>query len=107
MMAHVVTAPCLLCRNTECAAVCPVDCFKGGEMFLVIDPEECIDCGVCVPACPTGAIKAMADIGEEDRSFVGINAYLSKHPEWKTIAYKELPRLQRENCGVSPPQPER
>ena len=55
-MAYVVTEPCIRCKFTDCVAVCPVDCFREGENFLVIDPEECIDCGACVPACPVAAI---------------------------------------------------
>ena len=55
-MTHVVTENCIKCRFTDCVDVCPVDCFKAGPNFLVIDPEECIDCGACVPECPVEAI---------------------------------------------------
>ena len=48
-MAHVVTEPCILCKYTDCVDVCPVDCFREGPNFLVIDPDECIDCAVCIP----------------------------------------------------------
>ena len=50
-MAHVVTEPCILCKYTDCVDVCPVDCFREGPNFLVIDPDECIDCAVCIPEC--------------------------------------------------------
>ncbi len=58
--------------------VCPVDCFKEGPNFLVIDPDECIDCAVCVPACPAEAIYAEDDLPEDQRAFIEINADLAK-----------------------------
>ena len=51
-MAHLVNDKCIMCKHTTCVDVCPVDCFYEGENMLVINPEECIDCGVCVPECP-------------------------------------------------------
>lgn len=56
-MTYVVTDECIKCKYTDCVEVCPVDCFYEGELMLVINPEECIDCGVCEPECPIGAIK--------------------------------------------------
>ena len=56
-MTYVVTDECVKCKYTDCVEVCPVDCFYEGEFMLVINPEECIDCGVCVPECPVDAIK--------------------------------------------------
>lgn len=56
-MTYVVTDACVKCKYTDCVEVCPVDCFYEGELMLVIDPESCIDCGVCVPECPIDAIK--------------------------------------------------
>jgi ferredoxin len=56
-MTHVVTDECVKCKYTDCVEVCPVDCFYEGENMLVIDPESCIDCGVCVTECPVKAIK--------------------------------------------------
>ena len=56
-MTYVVTDECVKCKYTDCVEVCPVDCFYEGEFMLVINPEECIDCGVCVPECPVGAIE--------------------------------------------------
>ena len=55
-MPYVVTEPCIKCKYTDCVDVCPVDCFTEGENFLAINPDECIDCGACVPECPTEAI---------------------------------------------------
>lgn len=56
-MTYVVTDNCIKCKYTDCVSVCPVDCFYEGENFLVIHPDECIDCGVCEPECPAEAIK--------------------------------------------------
>ena len=66
-MAHVVTEPCILCKYTDCVDVCPVDCFREGPNFLVIDPDECIDCAVCIPECPTNAIMAEEDVPEDQQ----------------------------------------
>ena len=57
LMTYVVTDNCIKCKYTDCVSVCPVDCFYEGENFLVIHPDECIDCGVCEPECPAEAIK--------------------------------------------------
>ncbi len=61
-MTYVVTEACVKCKYTDCVNVCPVDCFKVGPNFLVIDPDECIDCAVCVPECPVDAIYAEEDL---------------------------------------------
>ncbi len=55
-MTYVVTESCIKCKYTDCVEVCPVDCFYEGENMLVINPDECIDCGVCEPECPAEAI---------------------------------------------------
>ena len=55
-MAHLVDDKCIMCKHTTCVSVCPVDCFYEGENMLVINPDECIDCGVCIPECPEDAI---------------------------------------------------
>ncbi|BCU99174.1 MAG: hypothetical protein CM15mV25_1780 [uncultured marine virus] len=52
-----------MCKHTDCVEVCPVDCFYEGENMLVINPDECIDCGVCEPECPEEAI--LSDMEEE------------------------------------------
>ena len=56
-MTYIVTDACVKCKYTDCVDVCPVDCFYEGENMLVINPDECIDCGVCEPECPADAIK--------------------------------------------------
>jgi len=67
--------------------VCPVDCFREGPNFLVIDPDECIDCSLCVAECPAGAIFAEDDLPQEQRHFIGLNAELAKL--WKHIVAKK------------------
>ena len=78
-MAYVVTEACIKCKYMDCVEVCPVDCFYEGENVLVIHPDECIDCGACVPACPVSAIFPEEDVpaGEEEfivrnRAFFGL-----------------------------------
>ena len=61
-MAHVVCDGCVNCKHTDCVDVCPVDAFREGPNFLVIDPDECIDCAVCIPECPEAAIFAEEDV---------------------------------------------
>jgi len=82
-MTFVVTEPCIKCKYTDCVEVCPVDCFHEGPNFLVIDPEECIDCTLCEPECPVEAIVSEDDLPEDQREFLELNAELSK--EWPTI----------------------
>lgn len=62
-MTYVVTDNCIRCKYTDCVDVCPVDCFYEGENMLVINPDECIDCGVCEPECPAEAIKSDTEPG--------------------------------------------
>ena len=86
-MTHIVTESCIKCRYTDCVDVCPVDCFRKGPNFLVIDPEECIDCAVCIPECPVEAIYAEEDVPEDQKEFIEINAELSKM--WPSITRAE------------------
>jgi len=86
-MAYVVTENCIRCKYTDCVEVCPVDCFHEGPNFLVIDPDECIDCTLCVPECPVNAIFAEDDLPDEQRQFVQINAELAK--KWPVITEKK------------------
>lgn len=65
-MTHLVTDNCIKCKHTDCVTVCPVDCFYEGENFLAIDPDQCIDCGVCIPECPVNAIVADVDLPPEE-----------------------------------------
>ncbi len=82
-MPHVVTESCIKCKHTDCVDVCPVDCFREGPNFLAIDPDECIDCAVCIPECPVNAIYAEEDVPEDQRNFIALNAELAR--EWPAI----------------------
>jgi ferredoxin len=75
---YVVTESCILCKHTDCVDVCPVDCFVEGPNFLAINPDECIDCAVCVPECPEDAIFAYDDVPEDQKHFILLNTELSK-----------------------------
>lgn len=86
-MAYVVTENCIRCKYTDCVEVCPVDCFHEGPNFLVIDPDECIDCTLCVPECPVNAIYAEDDLPEEHKQFTALNAELAK--KWPVITEKK------------------
>ena len=77
-MPYVVTERCIRCVYTDCVEVCPVECFHDAGELLVIDPQECIDCGACVPACPVDAIFFDEDLPQGQEEFLGINAKLSK-----------------------------
>jgi ferredoxin len=82
-MTHVVTEACIRCRYTKCVDVCPTDAFRAGRNMLVISPDDCIDCAVCVPECPVKAIFFDADVPSTQRRFIPINAELSE--DWPVI----------------------
>ncbi len=86
-MTYVVTESCINCKHTECVEVCPVDAFHAGPNFLVIDPEVCIDCAICVPECPVDAIFADADVPAGQEQYVALNAELAK--DWPEITRKQ------------------
>lgn len=87
-MAFVVTENCINCKYTTCVEVCPVDCFHEGPNFLVIDPNECIDCGLCESECAANAIFTIDEVPEDQKQFITLNAELSQ--TWpKIIASKE------------------
>lgn len=86
-MAYVVTENCIKCKYTDCVDVCPVDCFREGPNFLVIEPDECIDCTLCVAECPAEAIFAEDDLPLDQRQFIALNAELAK--QWKPIVAKK------------------
>jgi len=77
-MTFVVTENCRRCRYTDCVAVCPVDCFHGDAEMLYIDPEQCIDCGACVPECPVEAIYEEGLLPPDLGSWLAVNAERSK-----------------------------
>tara|TARA_Y100000992_G_scaffold206749_1_gene141499 strand:+ start:2137 stop:2460 length:324 start_codon:yes stop_codon:yes gene_type:complete len=86
-MAFIVTDSCIECKHTDCVEVCPVDCFYEGENFLVISPDECIDCGLCEPECPVDAIFSEDELPADQIKFIEINEQLSK--EWPNITQKK------------------
>ncbi|MGN2241970.1 ferredoxin FdxA [Frateuria sp. GZRR33] len=85
-MTHVVTENCINCKHTDCVEVCPVDAFHEGPNFLVINPDECIDCTLCVEECPVGAIYPELDIPVGQEGFLALNAELAR--EWPVITTK-------------------
>lgn len=86
-MTFVVTEQCIKCKYTDCVEVCPVDCFYEGPNFLVIHPDECIDCALCEPECPVNAIVSEDDLVDEQRIFLDLNAELAK--TWPNITAKK------------------
>ncbi len=88
-MAFIVTEPCIKCRYTDCVEVCPVDCFHEGPNFLAIDPDECIDCGVCVPECPVDAIIDAEDATGDQVAYIELNRELAA--TWPVITVRADP----------------
>lgn len=88
-MTYVVTENCIQCKYTDCVDVCPVDCFVEGPNFLAINPDECIDCTLCVAECPAEAIFAEDDVPEDQLQFIEINERLSK--VWPIISARKDP----------------
>lgn len=88
-MTFVVTENCIKCKYTDCVDVCPVDCFHEGPNFLVIDPDECIDCTLCEPECPAHAIFAEDEVPAGQEQFIQMNAELSK--TWPSITEVKPP----------------
>jgi ferredoxin len=94
-MTFVVTESCIRCKYTDCVEVCPVDCFYEGPNFLVIHPDECIDCALCEPECPVNAIVSEDDLTDEQKQFKELNARLAQ--KWPNItAKKDAPEDARE-----------
>ncbi|MEC5396248.1 ferredoxin FdxA [Uliginosibacterium sp. H1] len=88
-MTYVVSENCIKCKYTDCVDVCPVDCFREGPNFLVIDPDECIDCTLCVAECPAEAIFAEDDLPADQQHFLDLNAELAK--QWPAIVERKDP----------------
>jgi len=106
-MAHIVLDNCIRCKYTDCVDVCPVDCFREGPNMLVIDPDECIDCAVCVPECPAEAIVAEEDVPGDQENFIAINA--EKAPNWPAITRSKSPLEDADDWNGTPnklPHPE-
>ena len=94
-MTYFVKDECIKCKLTDCVEVCPVDCFYEGENFLVINPDECIDCGLCEPECPVDAIFSEDELPPDQIPFIEINERLSQ--EWPNISEKKdaLPEAKK------------
>ncbi len=81
-MAYVIAEPCIGVKDTACVDACPVDCIHPGKREaefgaatqLYINPQECIDCGACVPVCPVAAIFALDDLPERWAGYARVNA---------------------------------
>jgi len=86
-MTYLVNDKCIKCKHTDCVEVCPVDCFYEGDNMLVINPDECIDCGVCVPVCPVDAI--IEDTEDIDNKWYKLNEEYSN--KWSNITKKKDP----------------
>ena len=88
-MPHVVCEPCYNCKYTDCVVVCPSEAFREDEKMVYIDPDECVDCGACVPECPVNAIFPEDEVPEEWQKYIEINATKSK--ECPPITEKKEP----------------
>lgn len=95
-MTYVVNDNCVKCKLTDCVEVCPVDCFYEGENMLVINPDECIDCGVCEPECPINAIEP--DTNKNTEKLVVLNKEMSA--KWPNINKKKIHFLMRINLKI-------
>ena len=97
-MPFVVTENCIKCKFTDCVEVCPVDCFHEGPNFLVIDPEECIDCTLCVAECPVEAIFSEDDVPETMQDYIALNAEMAQI--WPPIVEKKDPLADHEKWAA-------
>ena len=98
-MTYIVKDECIKCKLTDCVEVCPVDCFYEGENMLVINPDECIDCGVCEPECPIDAIKADTDESTKDmEKWLLLNKKFSAI--WPNISKKKSPCQSMKNTEM-------
>lgn len=97
-MTFVVTEACINCKHTDCVEVCPVDAFREGANFLVIDPDACIDCAVCVPECPVEAIYADSEVPAEMERYTALNAELAR--DWPPIVSHKDPLPQADHWAT-------
>lgn len=72
-LAYVVTQHCVDCRYTDCVTVCPVDAFHAGPRMVYINPDTCVNCDACVPACPVEAIFSEEMLPDNMRQFLALN----------------------------------
>ena len=88
-MTFIVSENCIKCKYTDCVEVCPVDCFYEGPNFLVIDPDECIDCALCEPECPANAIFSEDELPADQVKYIEVNAELCS--VWPNITEQKDP----------------
>ena len=93
-MTFVVGENCIKCKLTDCVEVCPVDCFYEGPNFLVIHPDECIDCALCEPECPVDAIFSEDELPEDQQVFLELNTELAE--VWPNITEMKDPPADSE-----------
>ena len=72
-MAYVVLEPCIGVKDKSCISVCPVDCIYEGDEMVYINPDECIDCGLCESECPVNAIQVDSEVPENWRHYIELN----------------------------------
>ena len=89
-MTFVVGENCIKCKHTDCVEVCPVDCFYEGPNFLVIHPDECIDCALCIPECPVNAIFAEDDVPDNMSAYKEINGLWFKDKDGARAKVDEI-----------------
>jgi ferredoxin len=99
-VSYVVTELCIGCKHTACVPVCPVDCFREGENFVVIAPDECVDCGLCEIECPLRAIVSESELGEENRHCAQLNAELAQ--QWPPITQRKPALPDAEHLATVP-----
>lgn len=99
-MTFVVTEQCIKCRFTDCVVPCPVDCFREGDDFMVIDPEVCIDCNVCATECPVNAIYQDKDVPGDQKIFIDINRELARI--YRPVTSKSGPAAEAEKWRGMP-----
>lgn len=99
-MTFVVGDNCIKCKHTDCVEVCPVDCFYEGPNFLVIHPDECIDCALCEPECPVDAIFAEDEIPPGQENFLELNQELAEI--WPNISEQKEPLEDAEKWNGVP-----
>ncbi len=99
-MPYVVTENCIRCKHTDCVSVCPVDCFHEGPNFIAIDPDVCIDCGVCVPECPVQAIVPHDSLSADQSFYLELNRELAQN--WPVLTERKQPLSDAEQwAGIS------
>jgi ferredoxin len=104
-MTFIVTEACIKCKYTDCVVVCPVDCFLEGPNMLVIDPDQCIDCGVCVPECPAEAIVPDNSDSPDLGHWANVNRQLAQVYAPIRARHDPLPDADAWNPLINPETP--